>query len=188
MNGEAAYSLVGPGSLLIAEPYGQDPWFGRSVVWIASHEASGTLGFMVNKQLSLSLGEMINDFPHGNFMPYLGGPVRTQTLNYIHRLGGSMIPGAYPVADGLFWGGDYDVVRQMIEAGDLFPDQIKFFLGSAGWDDGQLRDEFLRGDWGVVSGGAFELIGHTHNLWYDVVEGTPEYSHWGVVPEDPADN
>lgn len=187
-NHEAAYQRVRTGTLLLAEPYSRDPWFGRSVVWIASQETSGTFGFMINKQLNLSLGETIRDFPQGAFMPYLGGPVRTQTLNYIHRLGASVIPNSLHVADGVYWGGDYDAVRQMIETGELHPDQIKFFLGSAGWDEGQLHKEFLRGDWGVVSGAGFDLIGHTHNLWYDIVESSEEYSHWGLVPEDPVDN
>lgn len=186
---EIAYRNVRPGSLLLAEPYSQDAWFGRSVVWIASHEDSGTFGFTINKQLNLSLAEMINDFPPGPFMPYFGGPVRTQTLNYIHRLGGKLIPGAHHVANGVYWGGDYDIVRQLIETGELHPDQIKFFLGSAGWDEGQLYGEFMRGDWGVqLPGSELDLIGHTHNLWYDAIEQNDTYRHWALVPEDPEDN
>ena len=188
MNHESAYQSVCPGSLLLAEPYGQDPWFGRAVVWIVSQEDEGTFGFMVNKPLNLSLGETIGDFPPGPFMPYLGGPVQTQTLNYIHRLGASMIPNSLHVADGIYWGGDYDVVRQMIMTGELHPDQIKFFLGSVGWGSGQLEEEFLRGDWGAIPGEDYDLIGHTHNLWYDIVESSEAYARWALVPEDPADN
>ncbi|MCD8185851.1 MAG: YqgE/AlgH family protein, partial [Rikenellaceae bacterium] len=172
---ETAYRNVQPGNLLLAEPYGCDPWFGRSVVWIASHEESGTFGFMVNKPLNLSLGEMIEDFPQGPFIPYLGGPVHTHTLNYIHRLGASLIPDAYPVANGIYWGGDYDLIRQLIETGELFPDQIKFFLGSAGWEADQLHEELRSGAWGVIEGEDTEILGHTHNLWYEAVEHSPIY-------------
>ena len=188
MSRETEYGKVRPGTLLIAEPHSVDAYFRRSVVLIASHEPQGTYGFIVNKRLNLSLGEMIDDFPSGPYIPGLGGPVRKSTLNYIHRLGDGIIPNSYRLADGIYWGGDYDRVRQLIRTGDLAPHEIKFFLGSAGWDEDQLYNEFVRGDWGAVYIDDLDIIDASDDLWYEAVESSNEYRPWALIPEDPADN
>lgn len=189
MDFEEAYKQVRPGSLLIAEPYSQDPYFKRSVVLVAGHShEEGTLGFIVNKQLSLNLCDLIEEFPSGDFMPCLGGPVRPSTLNYIHNFGETLLPNALPITKNLFWGGDFDLLRTLLSTGEITPGKIKFFLGTAGWESGQLYREFSEGAWGVYCGKGLDIVDSPPDLWYRVVEMTEDYCHWGLIPENPANN
>ena len=41
---------VMPGKVLVAEPFLQDKYFGRSVVYLANHDSAGSVGFVLNKR------------------------------------------------------------------------------------------------------------------------------------------
>lgn len=188
MNFDQAYKKVKAGSLLIAAPYSDDSYFKRSVILITEHSNKGDVGFILNKNLTLNLYDLVEEFPKTDFTLCLGGPVHPSTLHYIHNLGDILIPKAMHICDNLYWGGDFSIIRQLVESGEIAPECIKFFLGYCGWESGQLRKEFINGDWGVVNSCNMELISDSTNLWYDAVEQSEEYSHWGVIPENPEDN
>ena len=37
-----------PGQFLLSEPFLDDPWFGRKVVFLCDHDEQGSLGFVLN--------------------------------------------------------------------------------------------------------------------------------------------
>ena len=52
-----------------------------------------------------------------------------------------------PVSDGVWWGGDFDSLKFLIQSELVRPEQIRFFVGYAGWSAGQLEDELSTGSW-----------------------------------------
>ena len=49
--------------IIISMPHMQDPYFGRSVIFICEHNEDGALGFIVNKPFeTLELQELFADF------------------------------------------------------------------------------------------------------------------------------
>ncbi len=54
----------------------------------------------------------------------MGGPVAPDTLHYLHNLG-DLIPNSVHVEGNIFWGGDIDIIRELIKKGRLTnPDQV----------------------------------------------------------------
>ena len=53
------------GSILLAEPFMLDPNFKRSVILLTEHsEKEGSLGFVLNKPITLKINELIEDYPN----------------------------------------------------------------------------------------------------------------------------
>ena len=63
----------------------------------------------------MKFNELLAEFPHFDAKIFLGGPVKTDNLYFIHTLG-EQVPGSIRILDGLYWGGDIDVVKDMISS------------------------------------------------------------------------
>ena len=73
------------GILLIADPFLKDPNFLRTVVLLCEHEEQGSFGFVLNKQITQTLDELISDL-NGHKLPvYYGGPVQMDTIHFLHQ-------------------------------------------------------------------------------------------------------
>ena len=116
------------GSLLISEPFLVDSYFKRSVVLLSEHDDKGTLGFILNKPTDVTLNEAVDDFPEFKVPLYFGGPVETDTLFYIHTLG-EKLEGAKEILNGIYWGGDYEQLKFLIDTKQVRQDQIRFYAG-----------------------------------------------------------
>ena len=138
------------GNILIAEPFMVDPNFKRSVVLLCDHtKDEGTVGFVLNKPLGLRINELIIDFPQFDIEVYYGGPVQTDSIHYIHNVGG-LLDNSTKVVDGVWWGGDFDKLKFLISSEMIKPHNIRFFVGYSGWSPGQLNEEMNFGSW-VIS-------------------------------------
>ena len=74
------------GHLLIAEPsITGDISFNRSVILIAEHTQSGSIGFILNKPLDFSLRDLLPELEQ-DFIVYNGGPVEQDNLYFIHKV------------------------------------------------------------------------------------------------------
>lgn len=181
-------SSVKAGTLLVAEPYADDPFFGRSVVMVTQHDDTGTIGFILNKPLDCRLDELLDGFPYCESSVALGGPVGHTSLNFIHSLGNVLIPNAYHVSDRLFWGGSFEVLSELLRAGAIASGEVRFFLGYSGWTPGQLEAEIECGVWAVVSSVSLDPLLRNDALWYSVVSSVPELQDWALIPENFYDN
>jgi putative transcriptional regulator len=139
-------TLVQTGQILLAEPFMSDPYFRRAVVLLCEHHPQGSLGFILNKMIDLSLNDLITDFPRFDSDVYYGGPVETDTLHYLHNVG-DLLDDSIEVSPGVWWGGDFDKLKFLISSGLLEPQHIRFFVGYAGWSSGQLAQELASGSW-----------------------------------------
>ena len=137
---------VSAGKLLIADPFLKDPNFMRSVVFICEHKEDGSFGFVLNKPHDQLLGDLLQGLEASLFPVYYGGPVQQDTLHFIHQRP-DLIPGGAEVIDGIFWGGDFEIVLDLMKEESLTPRDIRFFIGYSGWSEGQLDEEMKTNSW-----------------------------------------
>jgi len=136
------------GKILLAEPYMLDPNFRRASIIICEHnnESGGSLGFIFNKPLQTNIDELIPDFPEFESEVYFGGPVQTDTVHYIHTFG-DLLEESHEIAKGVYWGGDFEKLKFLIDSKLVKSNQIRFFIGYTGWSEGQLEEEMKVGTW-----------------------------------------
>ena len=133
------------GALLVAPPTLRDLNFYRSVVLLCEHGEMGSFGLILNRPLKVGLGEILSDH-EGDDMVSLGGPVQQDTLHYLHRHG-DIVGEAVPVAQGIHWGGDFQAIKILMDTQMASPQDLRFFVGYAGWSPGQLEAEISDGGW-----------------------------------------
>src|SRR5690242_8681905 len=119
------------GALLVSEPFNPEPKFKRSVVLISQHDQRGSIGFILNKPTDLNVNQVLDDFPEFDARVYWGGSQRLDSVYYVHNI--PQLKGALPIANGLYWGGDYEQLKVMAESKVINPNQIKFIAGYAAW-------------------------------------------------------
>ena len=98
------------GRLLLSEPLMGDYYFGRSVVLLAEHNKEGSFGVIINKPVAAKLNEVITDFPEFDAHMFIGGPVETDRLFYLHTFG-KEVSDSIEILDGVFWGGDMETIK-----------------------------------------------------------------------------
>lgn len=176
------------GRIIFSEPLSHDYFFGRSVVLLAEHNESGTVGFIINKESEIKIGKIITGMEKYNIPVYIGGPVATNTLHFIHidrRINNSL-----EIGDNLYWGGDLKDALSLIESGKLYPGGIKFFIGYSGWSPDQLNQEISKDYWVVSTLPATEIFSaETKKVWKNAVLSSGEkYSYWLNVPKNIIEN
>ena len=185
------YNKVAPkkGRILLAEPFLQDNYFKRSIVLLTEHSNEGAVGFVLNKPIDVKVNEVMEGFPFFDSDVCIGGPVSTNTVHYIHTLG-DIIPNAVHVVDNIYWGGDFDFVKNLIKEGELNSDQIRFFLGYSGWHAGQLENELEQNSWLITEIHSSLIMKNSNsNVWKTTLSQLGEkYKIWSDFPENPGLN
>lgn len=177
-----------PGILLIAPPLMDDPNFRRTVVLLCEHDEDGSFGLVLNRPLDLQLEELTDELGSHQDLLGLGGPVQPNTLHYLH--GRATLPEARHVADGVYWGGDFEAVKLLLQSETLTPAELRLFLGYAGWSPGQLADEIAAGGWLLAPARQdFVLTADPAALWRTILRRMGgEYALLANFPEDPRMN
>jgi putative transcriptional regulator len=178
---------VHTGSLLIAEPFMQDSNFRRAVVLVTDYsEDEGTVGFIINKPLTVKITDLVEDFPAINALAYYGGPVSTNTIHYIHNVG-MMLDGSTEIGPGVYWGGEFDKLKFLISHELVKEENIRFFVGYAGWSPGQLIEELDSGSWITSEMHANYLFkSKATRLWNQVMHHKGDvFSVLAQLPEQP---
>lgn len=176
------------GSMLVAKPTVEDLCFKRSVSILIDHDAEGSMGVIVNKPTRFTLNELMPEIECNEPMPlYLGGPVGTNMLFFLHTLGADVIPESVQLAPGVFFGGSFDVLKMFLESGQKLDGKVKFLVGYSGWTVGQLDNEVKRHDWAVLKDNAAELVFNTPDdlVWCQAVKNFgDQYRLWTTWPDD----
>jgi putative transcriptional regulator len=178
------------GLLLLAEPFMDSPEFRRSVILLTEHGQKGSMGFIVNRKLNITPAQAIDDFPKFEDMLYYGGPVSSDQLFYLHTLG-SLLEGSIEILPGVYMGGDFEALKDMLHNKQVGPTQIKFFAGYSGWTANQLNKELKENSWIVAKGKAEHLFNNKdqEKLWKQVLHNLGgKYAMIAEFPEDPTLN
>lgn len=177
------------GKVLISEPFLSDNYFNRSIVYLTDHNPKGSVGFILNKKLDIRLCDAVTGFETWEENLNMGGPVAPDTLHYLHVLG-DLVPKSVPVKGNIFWGGDLDTIRGLIQNRSVKPSQIRFFLGYSGWSAGQLDRELRENSW-VIARVTQEIVmtGWEGNSWKNFLRTFKnKYRIWADFPESPEMN
>lgn len=177
------------GRILLSEPFLGDGYFRRAVVLLVEHNDKGSVGFILNKPLEISVEEALPGFPPFDFNAMFGGPVQRDQLYFIHTLG-DKIKDSIPIADGLWWQGDFEQVKRMMEKKEIGVNEMRFFIGYSGWEKGQLKSEMEEKSW-YVSKAELDMIfsPDPESMWTEAVKKMgDEYKLMADFPEDPSLN
>jgi len=177
------------GRILIAEPFLSGNYFNRAIVLLVAYSNKGAVGFILNKKVDFPISDILNDFPGFEAEVYIGGPVSTDSVYYIHRMG-NQIKGSIQITENLYWGGDFDDLKTQIGLGLAKPSDIRFFLGYSGWDSGQLEEEIKDNSWLVNDvDDSIVMADLSPASWYDFVKKVgSRYAIWENFPENPSFN
>lgn len=177
------------GTLLIAEPFLKDPNFKRTVVLLCEHQEEGSFGFVLNRNYQHSLSELIPDLTDMNIPVFYGGPVQKDTLHFLHQYP-DLIPDGYEVADGIYWGGNFDKAIEMLRENRIDSNKIRFYIGYSGWTGGQLETELKEKSW-LITPAVRKLVFHRKldEIWKDSLRNLGgEYEMMINFPVDPSLN
>ncbi len=179
-------SLLQSGVLLIAQPFLTDSVFTRSVILLCEHSDEGSLGFILNKPTDLSVSDLLPDMYAPELSVVQGGPVQLDTLHVLHRIPDLL--GGTPVSEGIFWGGSFQVLQELIES-NSFKDagDVRLILGYSGWSPGQLEGELKEGSWLVSKPYPQLLFDVNHDkLWEKAIYDLgSDYRYLLNLPQDP---
>jgi putative transcriptional regulator len=183
--------MVSPesGILLIADPFLKDPNFMRTVVFLCDHQDEGSMGFVINKQIEQTLDELMDGFEGHKIPVFYGGPVQMDTIHFLHQYP-EKVPGGQQVMKGVYWGGDFELLSEMVKNGEVDFNKIRFFLGYSGWGNGQLNGELAEKSWLTVSA-TLKLLFHDEpdDIWKDSLKHLGgEYEMMINFPIDPSLN
>ena len=182
--------MIKKGNLLIAEPsIIGDMSFNRSIVLLADHTEEGSIGFILNKPLEYCINDLIPEIK-ASFKIYNGGPVEQDNLYFIHKVP-ELIPNSIEISLGIYWGGDFNKVAELIANNKISENNIRFFLGYSGWESEQLSEELKSNSW-VVSENIYKksiIEKDYQSFWKEkMLELGGNYSLWSNAPEDPSYN
>lgn len=177
------------GSLLLSEPFMKETRFKRSVILLTAHSKEGTVGYILNQKLEAKFGEVIPQCAGSQLPLYLGGPVQRDNLFFVHSLG-EMIEDSIEIKKGIYWGGNFEVLVELIHRNEIKSENIRLFIGYSGWSPGQLDDELEDKSWIVTNAKQrFVFSENEEQLWKTVMRSMgSDYAPMADFPEDPSLN
>ena len=178
------------GHLLIAEPtISGDISFNRAIILLADYNKKSSIGFILNKPLDYTISDLVPEL-NASFKVYNGGPVEQDNLYFIHKIP-ELIPNSVEISLGIYWGGDFKKVSELIKKNLIEESDIKFFLGYSGWETNQLKNELKENSW-VITQNTYEknIIEKEYSTFWKekMVEFGGKYSIWSNAPENPSYN
>lgn len=174
------------GKILIANPTMDDPFFQQTVVLVCSKTESGHFGLILNKSTQHQFSKICDGIFNDIHAIYQGGPVQVDTLHYIHTRSAD-IEESIQVYDNLYFNGSFEHIAELVNNHALKTEEIRFFVGYSGWDEGQLEDEIHQKAW-FVQPLDVELIFTTSpaRLWNTVIKNVgSKYKMYANFPSDP---
>jgi putative transcriptional regulator len=177
------------GRLLISEPYLPDAYFRRTVVLLCDHDSEGSFGFVLNRMTDMGVNDLLENLPPLSAPVGIGGPVQSSNLYYLHTLG-SRLKGSEEVVDGVYIGGDFEQMRDLLAAAPELTRHVRFFVGYSGWGKDQLNRELKERSWLVAEATKQRIMAvDASDLWAASLRdmGRP-FAPLANFPEDPTLN
>jgi putative transcriptional regulator len=175
------------GGLLLSEPFLEDPNFRRTVVLLCEHNEEGSVGFVVNRLLSITTAELVPDLLEGDYPVFYGGPVEPNTLHYLYQ-SETPVSESRHVSKDMYWGGNIAELNTQLQSGELSPAAIRFFVGYSGWAPEQLEEEISQLAWWTARLHHIEWIFNDDldDMWPTIVKHLgKDFAHMANAPEDP---
>ena len=177
------------GSFLISHPTLLEDSFFKAIVLVTHHNFEETIGLVINHPSKIKLHEIIDDIPNSDFPVYIGGPVSKNSIHFIHSLG-RLIPNSIKIYNGLYFGGDFNVVKDLLWKGKINKENMRFFAGYSGWEANQLEDELKENSW-ILKEKNLKLSMQYSNkdYWSKIIRKMDKkYAIWANFPKNPSLN
>ena len=175
--------MLSKGKILIAEPTMLDSTFNRTVILLCEYNNEGSLGFVLNKKLNITVQDTIAKFPISNVPVFFGGPVQLDNLFFIHPYG-DLLNDSKHIDKEIYWGGDYQQLRTLLINEIIDINKIKFFIGYSGWDSGQLDAEMEENSWLVKDFSRNDFYNDSSLLWREhLIKMDDKLKIWANAPE-----
>lgn len=166
----------------------QSAW--QEVVLLVDHadadedgRGGGSRGIVLNRPLRLTVGDLERRLPSsvaaelqendalevfGDEVVYYGGPGATMCVLHAYDL-----PGSRELVPGIFTGG-LGEAAEMVRAGEMRPDECRFFFGEREWAAGTLASECVCGSWWPGAASRPLLLKHClglpRPLWHELAD------------------
>lgn len=179
----------GAGRLLVSGPFLPDPYFRRTVVLLCDHNSEGSFGFVLNRHMELGINDLMENLPPIGSPVGIGGPVQSSELYYLHTLGDHVV-GSKAVIDGVYMGGDYQQLRDILASDPRLAKHVRFFVGYSGWGPDQLNKEVEERSWWVTPATKRTVMSaKVKSLWQQTLRSMGRaYAPLANFPEDPTLN
>ncbi len=177
------------GQILIAKPLLNDGGFKRTVILLAEHNENGSLGFILNKPMHLTLKDVLPGMDGLKIPVYYGGPVAQNQLFYVHTAG-KEISDSLHIQQNYYWSGNFTEIIDLLKNRRLNPSQIRFFIGYSGWGEGQLGKELEEKAWASLDSYTSEILDkHPDDMWPEQLARLgANYKVFADIPQEPSLN
>jgi putative transcriptional regulator len=129
----------------------------------------------------------VPDLWQADFQVFIGGPVEIDTIHFIHCCYDKLNSGE-EIAKGIYWGGNFETLKILVNNNSISANEVKFFLGYSGWGIAQLGEEINENTW-IVSDQCHQDVVFSPNeekLWREVIINLgPKYAHVSNFPRNP---
>lgn len=154
-----SYAMKLTGRLLIATPAMGDPRFKDAVIYVCSHDRSGAMGIVINKQVvksggALQLSDMLanigieGDVRVADTPVLEGGPVDIDRGFVLHSADYFKTDTSLKLSDTLSLTSTKDVLEALVN--DEAPERAMLAVGYSGWSAGQIERELQDNAWIVA--------------------------------------
>ena len=156
-----------PGMFLVARRGFLNPYFNQTVIYLIYHDLQASYGLIVNQPGTTLLSDAVPDVQDTHLEPlpvYHGGPVDPHMLVMLmrHRQASGL---AFHVSGDIYASTDLQLLDEL-PGKDRQGEELRCYLGYAGWAPGQLDYELRHHYWHVVEGDPAEVFGaDTGALW-----------------------
>jgi putative transcriptional regulator len=153
--------------LLIAQGDLRDPSFADSVVLVMNHLGPAPVGLVVNRPTEMPVSRLFPDLKQLAALQdkvYFGGPVQLTSVWFLFR---ATRPPAHAVEafSGIYLSANRELLLQLL-AREKPMDNLRIFIGHAGWAPGQLEAEIERGAWALEHADADAIFkGKSEHPW-----------------------
>jgi putative transcriptional regulator len=140
----------------------------------------------MNKPLEYTINDLVPDV-EASFKIYNGGPVEQDNLYFIHTIP-ELIFDSIEISHGIYWGGDFELTKSLINEGKINKEDIRFFLGYTGWGANQLEEEIESNSWAIAVNKHKKglLSTSSKKIWKEkITELGGDYLIWSNAPENP---
>jgi putative transcriptional regulator len=143
------------GKLLVAARGLPDPNFAETVVLLADFSQEAAMGLIVNRQTEVTLARLMPGLQNAKSraaFAFLGGPVAVPGVLALLRSPTARGDTRHIVGD-VYLVNTREVLDEMLSSGAA-QNQLRVYVGYAGWGPGQLDGETASGSWHVLEGNA----------------------------------
>jgi putative transcriptional regulator len=138
---------LAPG-FLIAMPQIDDPNFRQAVVLMIEHSETGSMGIVINRAADITFSELAKNqslevsAQRRRDVLHRGGPVEPQRGFVLHD--SAQVSERHEISSGLYLSMTGEALAMLLKDSEA---NVRFCLGYAGWDAGQIENELQEGAW-----------------------------------------